>query len=510
MENIIEISNSEFAENPRNTEYLLSILKNSNDYSSPKLCLNYFVKELVKFFGFDLASIFLLDKEKNKLRSIASSDNETIIIDSRLGICGEVVRTRETIIVNDAYQDLRFYQKVDQRTGFRTSNIVVVPLLNSVNDVIGTVQLINKVGDDFTKTDKAVLDDMSKHITDYLEGKGLEKELELDCSHKNENDVDSPHTFSTKDIIGSSEKIQNIIRVAELVSNSTVSILINGDSGTGKELVARAIHYSGIRADKPFVAVNCAAIPENLVESELFGIEKGVATDVSQRIGKFEVANRGTIFLDEIGDLSLASQAKVLRVLQSNTVQRVGSSKSSKLDIRVISATNKNLKEEISNGNFREDLFYRLNVVQITTPSLKEIPEDIPLLLNYFLKQYSAEYKVKQKQLSNTAIKLMQQYSWPGNIRELENLIKRLITLVPNKIIDEEHLPDYIRHENYLSQLINSYSDRPLKELVMELERKVISDTLSKYNNNKLKTAKVLGISRQGLINKIKQYSIEN
>ncbi|MCG8484890.1 MAG: sigma 54-interacting transcriptional regulator, partial [Clostridia bacterium] len=253
--------------------------------------------------------------------------------------------------------------------------------------------------------------------------------------------------MQTKEIISKSKKMNNIYKIITNIADTNANVLITGETGVGKNLFAKLIHKESNRVEKAFVEINCGTIPENLIESELFGYEKGSFTgaDIKGKIGKVELANNGTLFLDEIGELPLNMQQKLLQVIQDKKIIRVGGTKYIDVDFRLVAATNKNLVELSEKGQFREDLYYRLNVVQITTPSLKEIPDDIPLLLEHFLKQYKTEYKVKQKKLSNTAIKLMQQYSWPGNIRELENLIKGLITLVPGSVIDEEHLPEYIK-----------------------------------------------------------------
>ena len=224
--------------------------------------------------------------------------------------------------------------------------------------------------------------------------------------------------------------MQRLVRVIDQIRDSSVDVLITGENGTGKELVAKAIHYNSPRARQPFVAINCAALPETLIESELFGISKGTATGVDARIGKFEQANKGTFFLDEIGDLGISAQAKVLRVLQERAVEPVGERGAIPLDIRVIAATNKNLESAIKAGAFREDLYYRLKVVHVQMPALREIPADIPLLVNYFLHRYTTQMDRPRKKLSAGAMQRLMEYSWPGNIRQLENEMKRLVVMV--------------------------------------------------------------------------------
>ncbi|HSE84314.1 MAG TPA: sigma-54 dependent transcriptional regulator, partial [Thermodesulfobacteriota bacterium] len=228
-----------------------------------------------------------------------------------------------------------------------------------------------------------------------------------------------------KNIIGKSPRIQEIIKLIEKVSDTPLNVLITGESGTGKELAARTIHSNSSRCDKPFVAINCAALPESLLESELFGIEKGVATGVERRAGKIEMANGGTLFLDEIGDMSLSAQTKLLRVLQERKLERIGGRSTIEVDVRVLAATNKDLQKEIEKGNFREDLYYRLNVVHINMPSLREIKEDIPLIARHLLSSFVNELGRDPLSFSPKAMNTLVNYNWPGNVRELENEIKR-------------------------------------------------------------------------------------
>jgi DNA-binding NtrC family response regulator len=300
------------------------------------------------------------------------------------------------------------------------------------------------------------------------------------------------------------------------MSSSSVSALVTGENGTGKELSARAIHYMSSRANKPFVAVNCAALPEQLVESELFGIEKGVATGVERRIGRIESANGGTLFLDEIGDLNLTAQAKLLRVLQEREVDWVGGRKPVPVDIRLVAATNKDLKEEIQRGHFRQDLFFRLNVVHIRMPSLREIRGDIPMLAMHFLRKQAREMNREIEGFEPEAMKALTAYDWPGNIRELENEVKRACVLTSSKRITFDDLSDTIREERFqepepttLAETTGGgKSKASLKDRVTVLEIQMIRDAMTQTGNDKRRTAKILGLSHQGLLNKLKRYGL--
>ncbi|RLJ97739.1 sigma-54-dependent transcriptional regulator [Tenacibaculum discolor] len=299
------------------------------------------------------------------------------------------------------------------------------------------------------------------------------------------------------DMIGASEKINEIFQIIDRVKNNKATVSIKGESGTGKELVARAIHYEGKFAKGPYIAVNCGAIPENLLESELFGYVKGAFTGAeSNRNGFFQAANGGTIFLDEIGNASLNVQSKLLRVLQEKEVVKVGAQKAEKVDVRIIAATNNNLKEMIQKGTFREDLFYRLTVVEIEVPPLRERKEDISMLVEKFLFKYGIEYKDRFIKISPKATDILQRYNWPGNIRELENIIQRAVIMC-DRIVEVEHLPDSLKYNV-------DFSEEGLISL-REMEKRHIQHVLNATNNNKTKAAKILQIDRKTLREKLKE-----
>lgn len=305
-------------------------------------------------------------------------------------------------------------------------------------------------------------------------------------------------------LIGSSSKMQKLREQIEMAAKSNSRVLILGESGSGKELVAHLLHEKSNRAGKPFIEVNCAAIPQELIESELFGHEKGSFTGAFERKkGKFELANEGTLFLDEVGDMSLTTQSKVLRVIETQEFQRVGGSKSIKVDVRIISATNKDLFEEVKKGTFREDLFYRLNVIPITVPPLRERKEDIPELVEYFLEYFATEYGQKPKKITPEALKAIENYNWPGNIRELRNVIERLVIMTQSNIISPR---DIIIGENTRSDY---FSFKTLKEARESFEKDFIAKKLEENNWNISKTAEILNIERSNLHRKIKAYNIK-
>jgi DNA-binding NtrC family response regulator len=309
-----------------------------------------------------------------------------------------------------------------------------------------------------------------------------------------------------EELLGKSPKMQELFELIRTVAKSNATVLIQGETGTGKELVARAIHANSLRHKCPFVSLNCAALPESLLESELFGHEKGAFTGaITQKKGKFELAHTGTIFLDEIGDISLNIQVHLLRVLQEKEFSRVGGNDIIKVDVRVIASTNRNLKKRIEEGKFREDLFYRLNVVPIILPSLKERTEDIPLLARYFLRKYNNENNKNVRDFSAEVLDFFMNYHWPGNVRELENAIEYSVVLSQEEIIQLDDLPPMLR-KAISKDIITSPTN---ENTLQEMEKQHILKVLEENDWNYSRTAKTLGISRSTLYKKIQSYHID-
>ena len=316
------------------------------------------------------------------------------------------------------------------------------------------------------------------------------------------------------EMIGNSQVMRTLKEQIRIVAPTSASVLITGDNGTGKELVARSIHYYSQRRDKSFVAVNCAAIPEELIESELFGHERGAFTGaIAQKKGKFDLADTGTIFLDEIGDMSLKTQAKVLRILQERRFERVGGTRIVEVDVRVIAATNKSLDSEIRAGNFREDLFYRLNVVPFRVPLLRERKDDIPMLIGHFIEAFCRQAGGERKVMLPEAMEMMINYDWPGNVRELKNIIERLVIMTPGGTITAGHIPDYISAGDSSREIVvgrmGSMQDfGTLREAREEFEKEFIIQKLEENDWNITKTAEAIELERSNLHRKIKTYGI--
>lgn len=312
------------------------------------------------------------------------------------------------------------------------------------------------------------------------------------------------------EIIGGSPEIQHLKEQIKIVAPTNGWVLIAGENGTGKELVARAIHRLSLRAEKPFVEVNCAAIPEELIESELFGHEKGSFTGaVSKRRGKFDLANEATIFLDEIADMSLKTQAKILRILQEQKFERVGGAEVIFVDVRVIAATNRDLQQEMQQGKFREDLYYRLNVIPMEVPPLRKRKGDMPVLVEHFVKEFCLENHKELKKISPEAMSLLASYPWPGNVRELKNLIERMVIMTRGSVIEAKDIPDPIREQRKLQPELSFLEYSLLKDARREFEKRFIMQKLMENEENISKTAEVIGIERSNLHRKIKSYGIE-
>jgi len=305
-------------------------------------------------------------------------------------------------------------------------------------------------------------------------------------------------------MVGNSPAMIRLYDQINKAASTKARVLITGENGTGKELVARAIHQQSNRLSGKFVEVNCAAIPQELIESELFGHEKGSFTSASNRqIGKFELANGGTLFLDEIGDMSLAAQSKVLRALEEEEIQRIGGTRNIRLDVRVIAATNKVLENEIEQGHFRQDLFYRLNVIPVIVPPLRERKDDIPLLTQHFVKQFCIENGKPLKAISDEAISVMKSYDWPGNIRELRNIVERLIIMVESNTVESHHVLAAI---HIGQQRVNE--KKSLKDIMDEYEKKIILTELDINDGNVSQTAKKLQVDRANMYRKLRAYGV--
>jgi two-component system, NtrC family, response regulator AtoC len=316
--------------------------------------------------------------------------------------------------------------------------------------------------------------------------------------------------FSFRNIVGKSPGMMQIFETIKKISDYKASVLISGESGTGKELVAKAIHYNSPRANSPFVAVNCGAIPETLLESELFGHERGAFTDAKkEKRGSFEMAHSGTLFLDEIGEMTLSAQVKLLRALQEGEVKRLGSEKPLKVDVRIISATIRDLSKSVSEGKFREDLFYRLHVLPLHLPPLRERKEDIHLLIAHFIQKFNAQHGLNAEGVSEEAMARLMEYSWPGNVRELENAIERAMILAQGKRVEMDFLPSEVRGERTPWKKDLWEEEFSIKKASRVLEEELIRKALKKTKGNRSQASRILEISHPALLSKMREYGVE-
>ena len=373
-------------------------------------------------------------------------------------------------------------------------DVVVMTSYGTVTNAVEAMKL--GASDYITKPFKR--DELVVVIEKILQMQRLEGEVD-----RLRSELGEKYTFGN--IIGESAKIKKVFEIISNVSNTEANILIQGETGTGKELAARAIHYNSARKNYPFVKVDCAALTETLLESELFGHEKGAFTGaIKDRIGRFRTADHGTIFLDEIGNISLAVQAKLLRVLQDSEFEAVGGDKPIKVDVRIIAATNADLEGYVEKGLFRRDLFYRLNVIRIFLPPLRERTDDIPMLASHFLSIHNEKNRKTVEGISREALNKLMSYTWQGNIRELENVIERAVILCKGKVIESEDIPLYQEKTGFPQGL----TGKPLQELIDHVERQIIINTLELTGDDKEKAAKVLQISRASLYNKLNKHKI--
>jgi DNA-binding NtrC family response regulator len=381
------------------------------------------------------------------------------------------------------------------RTHCPETEIILLTAYGSVEDAVEAMKL-------------GAYDYLSKPVDrrrlSLLIGKALEKQRLAEENRRLRRRLSVKEEFSN--IIGNSSRIRQIFKIISEVAPTSATILITGESGTGKELVARAIHSRSNRRDGPFVTLNCGALPDTLLESELFGYEKGAFTGAAAlKMGRIEMASGGTLFLDEVGDMTPKTQVDLLRALQDREIRRLGGDKIIKVDVRFIAATNKDLAEEIAEKRFREDLYYRLNVVPIILPALRERKEDIPILVNAFLEEFSTLHKKESKKISDRALDLMLQYPWPGNVRELRNVAERMVLLSPNETLEPRDLPASIGHSRDSRQEISIPLDQPLEDT----EKAVISSVFSRITRNRRKAADILGISLRTLHYKIHKFHLD-
>ena len=486
----------------------------------PKATLSSVLEILSESMGMSRGTLTLLDPETKQLyiefaHGLTPEERSRGIYRIGEGITGKVVESGEPIIVPDIGKEPLFLNRTRSRGDIKRENIsfICVPV-KVKGDTVGVLSV------DRLFTDQSVSPDEDVRILTIIAsliGQAITTAKMVEMEKKNllkekltlQRELKSPYRFAN--IVFVSDKMRDVLDSAWRVSQSKANVLLRGESGTGKELIARTIHYHSKRCDKAFISVNCAAIPDTLIESDLFGHVKGAFTGaVTEKKGRFEMADGGTLFLDEIGDTPPPMQVKLLRVLQERRFERVGSSKSITVDVRIIAATNRNLEEAVKEGKFREDLYYRLNVVPLRIPSLRERKEDIPPLVGHFLQLYNEE-NGREVKISNEALDTLLIHDWPGNVRELENCIERMIVMAKNDLIMTEDVP--ITIDTNISDNRSDESDlygqaKTLDHTIENMEKERITEALKRAGYVQAKAARQLGITSRQIGYKIKKYGI--
>ncbi len=497
---------SEIDRNKFETLIEINALINS-EYSDAKELLRTIIESATRLMEADASSLLLVNPENNKLYfeiSLGTKGPEVqrFSLNMGEGIAGWVAANNRSLIVNDVESDNRFFADISKKINFPTKSILAVPM-RIKERCVGVIEIINKLdGGNFSEEDLEWLEIFATQAAIALQNsRSLQKVKEEITLLQDELQTDKGyHTF-----IGESKAIRDKLEIALRAAKTDSSVLLLGESGVGKELFAEQIHLRSPRSNNPLIRVNCAALPENLLESELFGHVKGAFTGASSdRRGRFELADGGTIFLDEIGDLPLNLQVKLLRVIQHRVFERVGGAEPLKVDVRIIAATNKDIEAEVGSGRFRADLYYRLNVLPIYIPPLRERRDDIPILADFFLKRFNREIKKQINGFAPEAMEVLLSYSWPGNVRELENAVERAVVVTQSDKIT----PDLLVLDKISDRAEDAYNGRSLKQAVNIFKKHYIRQTLDINRWNQTKTAELLEIQRTYLSRLIKELNI--
>jgi Nif-specific regulatory protein len=486
-------------------ETILSIVGRWSQTQEMETLLNQMAEASTQLLEADRASIFLWDRANHVLvgRPALGVPGGELRVPDDAGVVGEVLRTSQPRRVSHRETHDPVNRRVDAQLGYQTRTLVAAPLRSAGGELLGVFEVINKKAGEFTADDEAALVELASHAVVALEN--TQDRQRLLASHRQIVDQAAEHVR----LVGNSPAIQALRSTVGRVANTDLAVLVLGENGTGKEVVSQLIHYLSPRRDRPFVAVNCAAIAETLLESELFGHEKGAFTDAHEaRGGKFELAAGGTLLLDEIGDLSPGGQAKLLRVLEEKVVVRVGGSRPIPVDVRVIAATNQNLADMVRAKKFRQDLFFRLNVVVLELPPLRDRGEDILLLADHFLAEFCRRARRKPLKFSAEARKRLTQHPWPGNVRELRNLMERLAFLVVGETIEPSDLAFILTPSQETTSLL--VVDQPLSSATDRFQAEYIRQAIKRTGGNMSDAADLLGLHRSNLYRKMKQLGMDN
>ena len=497
-------------------ETLLDITRSINSTLNLNELLEMIVDSVIKLADADRGFLMLAGREGDFQFRIARDREQKGLEERDFEISSSIVKDvrdkAEPLFISDL-QDSDQFKNQESVIDLQLRTAVCVPLVLD-DKVIGVIYTdSNRITTEFSAADLPIVTAFAAQAAIAIENAKLHGEVMLSRENLARENLELMERLSEKyefsGIIGKSKPMQEIFSTIKKIAPLDSTVLINGETGTGKELIARAVHFNGPRKKKKLVTINCGAMPLELLESELFGHKRGAFTGAtSDKAGLFETANGGTIFLDEIGDMPQPLQVKLLRSLQEGEIRRVGENLPRKVDVRVIAATNRDLGEDIRSGRFRQDLFYRLNVVPITIPPLRERSEDILPLINHFLQKYSSKMEKEDVGIAPSAVKVLFGFEWTGNVRELENTIERALALSgDSKILTEDHFPQL---EKEIAALDDLERHKSLKQKLKAVEKQILIDTLEKTKGNITKAAEILEVTRQHLHNKIKQYDISH
>jgi Nif-specific regulatory protein len=504
----LEIENQRLKTLVNELTFLNDLSRTMSSTLSVQEIMAQIINKSIQVTGVEQGTIMLLDESsKTSLKTMIRGVNEEHLGSYfTLGdhIMGWMLKNEQPLLSNDLSNDQRL-SGVEIKKGIRS--LLSMPMIFR-GTLIGVINLFNKSTGPFSQDDQKVMSILATQVASFLANALTFSRVEDSNEKLQKRTVqlqkEVGSRYSLDGIIGASQKILNLKEEIKTLAQTPANVLIIGETGTGKELVAKTIHYNSDRKDKSFIDINAAAIPDNLIESEFFGVEVGAATGVNKRIGLFEVADGGTLFIDEIGDMSPASQAKILRVLQERQIRRVGGNSNINVDIRLIAATNKDLQKEMKKGSFREDLFYRLSVFQLKLPPLRERKEDILLLMDFFLKEFARRMGKMVLGFSPDVLTLFQNSDWPGNIRELANVIERAVIVTKDPVIDVPCLPIEFRGESTLAHK----ADGSFENALNNCKKVIIANALQASSNNKSEAARQLGISRTYLFRLLKQFGL--
>lgn len=476
----------------------------------------FYTRILPKLMRAERCTIFIMDPDSNRICSMFGTGLQEISIEPPMegSIAGKAISTGKSVIDNDLTSHHGFHVNAAEQTGFVCYNMLCSPIKGvDSHKVSGAVQVLNKRDNrPFSTDDQLLLEEAAHFLSISIESIVLNQEI-IRIAGYLEQEVDRLEQNSVRGqkVIAESPAMQEVLNLVKVVSSTPINVMILGENGTGKDIIARMIHEHGQRSDGPYVPVNCACIPESLVESEFFGHEKGAFTGAdTTRIGRFEESSGGTLFLDEVAEMPLTVQPKFLRALEEHEGSRLGSSKTIAYDLRLICATNKDIADEVKNGTFREDLYFRLFSVEILIPPLRERPEDILPLSLHFLEQTNNRFGKQVAGYSPELIELFEQYQWPGNVRQLLREVERLVALTPDHTIIPitKCSPGLQQHLNRTPEKTSVLTTLSIPDQVQKLEKDLIRRALKKTSGNKSQAAKLLKLTRQGLAQKLKRYEM--